>query len=995
MASFTSEEVESVIERLVRATIRRPYDTLGVRRTDVTFTDIQEAAAGVFLLYQRTPFYFAFLASSRLREEVAAASETALSLIGNIEVLKRRVLPVKDVSALANARAALFELESAVNASGPPRDVTRVPAFVRFNANVDRFLGAVGSNIKDKGAIVPTPNEARKSIPEQIEQLKASMENIVARVSFIANALSDYADVNLPQLLSKGIITRARQVLSARVDQLEKMSEEDRLEVLRETVLEVLGTRAVVRKFGQFSPPQNVANLTGTGTPFSDAERPANEAFFDSEKLGPYALVAGNDASTSTNVLRLYADGAASFPAPATTEFFLPLSPVAKVEGTQPGPFNIVAGLNDELVIEVNGAPVTVSLTAGAARTPAQVAADITAGLVATNFQGEAYFFPLMFDGEVVASGNDISLAYGSFPPNSVNVGDEVDFYFGPDAPTTRTVTAVSPSLSNPQTITVDGAVLTSGNARVRYGAPTRRVRIVAINKTLAVANKHTLKLNPTTDIHRNAGIELGMYGSLLGRSLPTDAEVVANYVSANSTRFRAETRFVASFTGALRTITTDIFGIVFYDHRGTASWGAGQLGLAVTLTTAPSSSLVGKTLCLREGNEPDVVGLVVTHVGTALTVDFASPVTSASGLVEVGPTTGISPDMVVNVAGGQNDGRYFIDTVHATIPFQFKLRAPVPLYRNGFNESLFMTGTIGQEGLRFFSKAVSLASEVEIYDPLTVFMNAIGPTSATGTTKYFKLPSKPNDLETGDFLEFHTASAEVPDYDRSITRLFTDTVVELGVAISSIGSWPFGVTTLPFARLRTDKVISFEEFSEALEAWLEKKDTDTRAYFIDLARFIQPLLVNENPTASDVGSAENRVRDLLKILTITGATSGFAPVAEALESILASYEAPFVPEADALVRAFKEKGADRAVDILLNCRFTSFFGLDQEETSYSGAFQKTLRQVAATDLPVRKVNRLEANISPLRSSVESVDFETETPDLDDAPNIDPPVTID
>lgn len=61
--SFTTEEVQAAVERLVSTTIRRPYGALGNRQLDLLFADYQNAAACVFLLASRAPFYVLFLAA--------------------------------------------------------------------------------------------------------------------------------------------------------------------------------------------------------------------------------------------------------------------------------------------------------------------------------------------------------------------------------------------------------------------------------------------------------------------------------------------------------------------------------------------------------------------------------------------------------------------------------------------------------------------------------------------------------------------------------------------------------------------------------------------------------------------------------------------------------------------------------------------------------------------------------------------------------------------
>lgn len=992
--NFTPDEIESVVSQLVSSTIRRPYDTLGVRRTDITFSDIQQAAAGVFLLYQRTPYYFAFLGTQALEQQLTDLDTGISDLVDLIDVLKRRVTPVTDVSALANAQAALQDLNSSVSANGAPQDVTKVPAYQRFNSNVSRFLNQVGGNIKSGGNIVPTPSDARGQIPTAVADLQAAMTSLVATVGLLANAIKDYASINLATLVSSSVISNAQQMLAARATSLAAMTETQRLDVLRQTVLECLGVQSVVTQFGSFNPPVGIANITGTGLPFSDKARPANGAVLLSDRVGPYALVPLDNASDSTNVLSLWADGATSFPSPPTTQFFLPPSVSATIQGTRSGPFNILAGQNDAMSVLVNGVEFDFNLTSGSSRTAAQVVADITTGLTGTNFKGEAYFSPLMFDGEALASGNSFTMAFGTFPPNNLNPGDEVDIYFGPDATSTRTVVSVTPSPSNPQVITVDGAALTGPTDRIRYGSANRMVRIVPIDRELSVNNKETLQVQTPTAVEQSTGTTIGMYGALLGRSTPTDAAIVATFITANSTRFQANTYFAPLYDAiSLRTDPTDAFTLVAYFVRDTATWGAGTTDVILTLATVPDVGLVGGVVCLREGMNINAVGTITAQDDTnpaLLTVTFTTTVVASSGLVEVGPPD-ITSGMVVNIAVGPNNGKYFVDTVNATVPFQFKCRLTIPVTKDGFNQPTFMTGDVGAEGVAFASKSTDLTTEVEIYDPLEVFMNAAGPANAVGTTPYFKLPTKPSDLETGDFIEFFVTSLDEENFDLNIITLFDDTVVQLDGVVDTTSSWPFNVSSLPMAELNTQRIVSFDVYSAQLLNWLKLSDANVRQYFIDLNGLINPLIANQNPTASDVGAAESKLRELQSILTITGAQRVNADISKTLETILDGYVYPFVPEADVLIKSFQEKGADRAVDTLLNCQFAEFFGMDQDDVSYAGSMQKAVRQVATNDLPVRKTDRNTAVQSQLVGTTESIDFETSTEDLDPTPNIDPP----
>jgi len=161
--------------------------------------------------------------------------------------------------------------------------------------------------------------------------------------------------------------------------------------------------------------------------------------------------------------------------------------------------------------------------------------------------------------------------------------------------------------------------------------------------------------------------------------------------------------------------------------------------------------------------------------------------------------------------------------------------------------------------------------------------------------------------------------------------------------------------------------------------------------YFLDLNRLVNPLLQNTNPQGTDVVAAVNRVKDIYSLLLRAAASSYGTDPEAALETLLDSYSVDTVSEVDALVRTFKEKGADRALSYLLQGRFSAFFGLDKEGVSYAGTFQKAMREVAREDLPVSKTNRYDQRTSPVISSVESPNYEYDTSDLDPSPNPDLP----
>src|ERR1700689_2124007 len=111
---YSDDEIPPSISSMVLSSISRPIDTLGVMRTDVTFSDVQEAAAGVFLLVQEAPFYVAYLGAQRIVESIAAEATLLSQLITAIQATGRSVFPITDITPLANATTALVNLQAAV-----------------------------------------------------------------------------------------------------------------------------------------------------------------------------------------------------------------------------------------------------------------------------------------------------------------------------------------------------------------------------------------------------------------------------------------------------------------------------------------------------------------------------------------------------------------------------------------------------------------------------------------------------------------------------------------------------------------------------------------------------------------------------------------------------------------------------------------------------------------------------------------------------------------
>lgn len=111
----------------------------------------------------------------------------------------------------------------------------------------------------------------------------------------------------------------------------------------------------------------------------------------------------------------------------------------------------------------------------------------------------------------------------------------------------------------------------------------------------------------------------------------------------------------------------------------------------------------------------------------------------------------------------------------------------------------------------------------------------------------------------------------------------------------------------------------------------------------------------------------------------------------DAAAVIAAAFRVAKAPGVDDLFRAFREKGARRAIDTLYRGDFEGFFALDVETVSYSGALSAAVATTARLDMPVRKVDRSDTTAQRVIGSAPTTDFEFSTADINESPNPDVP----
>lgn len=333
-SNYTPDEIQAVVQKLVLSTISHPVDTLGVRRTDLTFNDVQQAAAGVFILYPNAPFYVLKLGLSRVQDLITAEASVFDQLLAAVGALGRKVLPVTDVSPLFNVHASLQALATAATARAGAINVTKAPAYQQFTTNTAAFLkGPAGQAVKSGGNIVAPPPQAQAAVPSLMTQLQQQHTKLVATVQGIVNGIKDYNALSLPSIVIQSVLSNAAALIGADATLLNGLSPTQRLTYVRQAVLNLLAAQAAVASFGTFTGPSDFYTLSGTGMPFSDANHAAVPASVTTDYGARYAVLAG--VSDDLNVT---ADGGAPF------DIILYPSTIATLNGLGPEPFIIGDG---------------------------------------------------------------------------------------------------------------------------------------------------------------------------------------------------------------------------------------------------------------------------------------------------------------------------------------------------------------------------------------------------------------------------------------------------------------------------------------------------------------------------------------------------------------------------------------------------------------------------------------------------------------------------
>jgi hypothetical protein len=686
---------------------------------------------------------------------------------------------------------------------------------------------------------------------------------------------------------------------------------------------------------------------------------------------------------------------------PKTTESIpLALSYVASIEGSAREPFNPILGASDTVTLGINGTPATVVLTAGA-QSAQQACTTINSQLAGLGFGGvvvaEPYLSPLRYDGIVDVSVSGITgtftLQSGQLDGLGITAGDFLQILSGPNAGLVVPLTVVD---GTPPVTFVRGdeaALVAATGVRIQIGPAGRKIRVRYQDALSALASVKTLSVG-NDPLSVGASLLLGFPAGAVFTSRQTKAAELVRDFNSKMTRAQAARVLTPVTSAALGRSKPDSTGtVVLYKFRGQGAVTASPTTIVLDVEGGllAAGVEVGDVLVLRSGADFNSTWEVTLVTDTSLTATSGITTTSSDTVdVEVGPALVSPTGRLLQITSGPNVGEYAVIGTGAT-PFDLLIDGALPIFKDGFTQPVFFSARLCTETIRVSSKNTTVTSRVTMNGAGAQSLSSVIPLVGSGTTTWFKPPSIPADLRAGDHLDIYLSDYRTPS--ESFELLLVDKaggVVQLGHPISSVTTWTFGDQPPPFARLRSGRVFEYTVLQTQLTAWAALP-VNKPAFFVELNRFLNPLLVNTNPTGVQLNDARSFLLTMVGVLSASGAVLTASPEDATLEAALEKYSVEPVPEVDTLFKTFKEKGSDRAIDLLTEGRFTSFFGLSLDSASYAGDMQEKMRLVARQDLPVRKVDRDDAHTSRQTAEVADVDYEYSKDDIDDV-QIDPPV---
>jgi len=935
MPNYTDTEIAAAVKTIATTKVRPQKTALETVDVDSTFASTLELVSSSLLVDPDILFYLIYLVKE-------AANKALVSAITKVDLLLELAndvggitCPVEHTALLADAANALIGLDTLIqdnvlSQSALSAYTQAVDGFVdkSIHPNVRRLTGQPSPN---KYSIHRSAPEARKQLATMLQDLYALHLTLKAAVEQLPLILDDYQDLDLAEVAAKRTVRKIRQSTEQLREDFESATEVEKVEKARSAYLDLIAHRTMLGQVTETIDPMSarMAGLTTNNLRLSayiGGSSTTTPAKVVGNVSAPFRLVTGV-SDTLTIAMNGGADQLITIIPPAQKAIYgsadepydIHAAQKANLIGTQTEPFGIPAGPNNVFDIYVKGVGYRATIVPGA-QPAAQVVANINAA-------------PRLVGGAPNDFINDLNLAS--------DVGGKIKLEHTVDGEVQILIGSTGAAFLN----AILGFVTDQASDDVTDPNYLTTRGLLANNKIRFVVGVTPVEASLTTGFTRTAAQTAsdiaGAAASITAAAYTIPSTPAGDAVKVWPTAAGAAARISVSATTAVHT--------------------AAMLELGIYNSTAQSVDLGGEELVRQitaglTGGVPAIQYAVIAEGIDGIAVLAAGfyklQVSAAGALAQAGDT--------LLIETGSNAMEYRLVAVAAvgpivelTVDRPFQVVSPAAGSTN-------QVWKVKRDVLTITSSVSDLTTAVAIKGGTALAALGLSIATTYGTTTGARV----RDTVTGKYASFVKAKVVEADLLTLAGPLYTTAhdVEETDGDFQLELSDPVPTNTINHLfSIYSSRQIAYVSYAALLETWLEAFEASD--YYTDLSvldRAFVPLVTQGNPSAGWVAAAISQATALLNMYK------------DLRDTVFAPFVVKKASRVDQILQMLKERGLDRALDLLLGGDLEAFFALDKNTASHGGNLLANMGTVVQNDL---QMNSAEDNTDTiLTESVTEVD---------------------
>ena len=246
-ANYTDTEIVNAVAQIFRARITN-IKTGGTLDTAKEYAQLLELTSITFLLYPDSVFYVAQLVCNTLQNLVKNEAALVEDMLVALEYMANPGTPVRDTTALSNAKTAILEFD-------PSSVFADRPEIQRFSRYVDQYATDLADNVVDSGEMVRCREEARNILRGDLDQLKVVHANLLDATYALRDLLTTFVSLNIPSKVATTAFTSIVEILDTMMSSAKASSDTDNISASRQNMLLLMSSKSAVNTVSAFTNP--------------------------------------------------------------------------------------------------------------------------------------------------------------------------------------------------------------------------------------------------------------------------------------------------------------------------------------------------------------------------------------------------------------------------------------------------------------------------------------------------------------------------------------------------------------------------------------------------------------------------------------------------------------------------------------------------------------------------------------------------------------------